>query len=99
LHSTFKISVLLNMVTKKSPKHLKKTLENDYYETVLKLFSGVDAAAAEKVTGKIKDQGKKLVRQFVKKIKTASDKKAVKAVVKKKVAKKTASRKKTAVKK
>ena len=87
------------MVTKKSPKQLKKSLENDYYETVLKLFAGIDAAAAEKVTGKIKDQGKKLVRQFFKKIKTAPDKKVVKAVVKKKVAKKTASRKKSALKK
>ena len=82
------------MAKSKTPKQIKKTLELELHQTIVKLFQSVDSAATIKVEAKIKEHGKKLVRQLFKKIKSTSGKSAKKApVAKKSVVKKHVKRK------
>jgi hypothetical protein len=79
-----------------SPKQLKKNLELELHQIILKLFKSIDSAATAKVEAKIKEHGKKMVRQLFKKTKSTSEKSTKKTpVAKKSVAKKHVKRKKS----
>lgn len=87
------------MAKSKTPKQIKKSLELELHQTIVKLFHSINPTAAAKMDAKIKEQGKKMVRQLFKKIKSTAEKAAKKApVAKKSVAKKIVKRKSIAKK-